>query len=45
MSRPSYNDSDTDDENTEILDVLETIDMAEIPAVKELGIQNRANIF
>jgi hypothetical protein len=34
---PSYNDSDTDDENTEILDVLETIDMTEIPAVKELG--------
>ncbi len=34
---PSYNDSDTDEENTEILDVLETIDMTEIPAVKELG--------
>ena len=36
-SRPSYNDSDTDDENTEILDVLATIDVAEIPAVKEVG--------
>jgi hypothetical protein len=34
---PNYNDSDTDDENTEILDVLETIDMAEISAIKELG--------
>jgi len=34
---PTYNDSDTDDENTEILDELETIDIAEIPAVKELG--------
>ena len=34
---PSYNDSDTDDENTELFDVLETMDMAEIPAVKELG--------
>ena len=34
---PTYNDSDTDDENTEILDVLETIGMAEILAVKELG--------
>ena len=33
----SYNDSDTDDEDTEILDVLETIDMDEIPVVKELG--------
>ena len=33
----SYNDNDTDDEDTEILDVLETIDMDEIPVVKELG--------
>jgi hypothetical protein len=33
----NYSDSDTDDENSEILDVLEVIDMAEIPAVKELG--------
>ena len=35
--RPNYNDSDTDDENSEIFDVLETVDMAEIPTVKELG--------
>ena len=34
---PSHNDSDTDDENTEILDILETIDMTDIPVVKELG--------
>ncbi len=33
----SRNDSDSDDENTEILDVLETIDMSEIPALKEPG--------
>ena len=33
----SYNDNDTDDEDTEILDALETIDMDEIPVVKELG--------
>ena len=31
------NDSDSDDDNTEILDVLETIDMSEIAALKEPG--------
>ena len=35
--RPSYSDSDTDDENTEILDALETIDMTDIPVVQESG--------
>lgn len=34
---PTYNDSDTDDDNTELFDVLEAIDMTEMPAVKELG--------
>jgi hypothetical protein len=34
---PSRNDSDSDKDNTEILDVLETIDMSEIPVLKELG--------
>jgi hypothetical protein len=34
---PSRNNSDSDQENTEILDVLETIDMSEIPVLKELG--------
>ncbi|CAF1042867.1 unnamed protein product [Rotaria magnacalcarata] len=32
---PSRNDSDSDDENTGILDVLETIDMSDIPVLKE----------
>jgi hypothetical protein len=31
----SRNDSDSDDKNTEILGVLETIDMSEIPVLKE----------
>lgn len=35
--RPSYSDSDTDDENTEILDALETIDMTDIPVVQKSG--------
>lgn len=34
---PSRNDSDSDDENTEILDILETVDMSEIPVLKEPG--------
>jgi hypothetical protein len=34
---PSFDESDTDDENTEIFNVLETMDMAEISVVKELG--------
>jgi hypothetical protein len=34
---PSRNDSESDDENTEILDVLEAIDMTEIPALNEHG--------
>jgi hypothetical protein len=34
---PSRNDSDSDDENTEILDILKNIDMSEIPALKEAG--------
>ncbi len=34
---PSRNDSDSDDENNEILDVLENIDMSEIPALREIG--------
>jgi hypothetical protein len=34
---PSRNDSDSDDENTEILDMLENIDMSEIPVMKEPG--------
>ena len=42
---PSYNHSDTDDKNTEILDVLETIDMNDIPRCKRARIQNRTNIF
>jgi hypothetical protein len=33
----SRNDSDNDDENNDILDVLETIDMSEIPTLKEPG--------
>jgi hypothetical protein len=34
---PSRNDSDSDDENNEILDILENIDMSEIPPMKEPG--------
>jgi hypothetical protein len=34
---PSHNDNDSDDENTEVLDLLETIDMSEFPALKEPG--------
>ena len=34
---PSCNDSDDDDENTEILEMLGAIDISGIPAVKELG--------
>jgi hypothetical protein len=40
VSDPMYtsrNDSDSDDDNNEILDVLETIDMSEIPTLKEPG--------
>ena len=36
----NHNDNDSDDDNTEILDVLETIDISEIPGLKEPG--NRA---
>ncbi|CAF0766459.1 unnamed protein product [Adineta steineri] len=34
---PNRNDSDSDDENNEILDLLENIDMSEIPALREPG--------
>ncbi|CAF1202328.1 unnamed protein product [Adineta ricciae] len=40
VSEPMYasrNDSDSDDENNEILDVLESIDMSEIPTLTEQG--------
>lgn len=33
----SYADSDSDDDNTEVLDVLETVDMVEAQAVEVLG--------
>lgn len=33
----SRSDSDSDDENNEILGVLETIDMCQIPSIKEVG--------
>ena len=39
-SEPMYtgrNDSDSDEDNNDILDVLETIDMSEIPTLKEIG--------
>ncbi|CAF1311364.1 unnamed protein product [Adineta ricciae] len=34
---PSRNDSSSDDENTEILDMLENVDISEIPTLKEPG--------
>ena len=35
--RSTYHDSDTDDENTDVLDALEKIDLTDFPAVKGCG--------
>jgi hypothetical protein len=42
---PSQNDSDSEDENNEILDVLENIDMSEVPALKEVGLKAEQMYF
>ncbi|CAF2108235.1 unnamed protein product [Rotaria magnacalcarata] len=42
---PSRNDSDSDDENTDILDVLETIEMSEIPSLKVPGTKSEQIYF
>ncbi|CAF4095943.1 unnamed protein product [Rotaria magnacalcarata] len=42
---PRRNDSDSDDENTGILDVLETIDMSDIPVLKEPGTKSEQIYF